>query len=557
MVYIFVSGLFIFCPIEIAHFGECEENCKCGCNAPKFEEIKPFPILDQLPGVHYCINSSPPLMIAIALGFQHFLVALGTTIFIPTIFVNQVGGSNFQKVKLIQTFMFVSGVSTLLQSSFGTRLPSVMRGSYSFLIPMASIIHSKRFESCSNPEKRFESAMRDVQGALIISSCFQLVIGFLGLWRIVVRLLSPLSMVPIVTFTGLGLYSLGFPLLIKCAEVGLPELALVVLISQYLPYYLKKAGRVCDLYAIVFSIAFAWIYAIILTSSGAYKNSNSETRSSCSSDHSRLVSAAPWIYIPYPCQWGNPTFNAGSVVSMTVAALVASVESTGVFLVTARFGSATLAPASVLSRGTGWMGVGTMMAGLFGCPTGCSASAENAGFLAMTKVGSRRVVQISAVFMIFFSIVGKFGAIFASIPLPIFAALFCIFFGYVSSGGLGFLQFCNLNSFRTKMILGLSFFLGLSIPQYFREHEIASGHGSIQTRARWFNDMLTVIFTSHVTVSAVIAILLDRTLPRENDDGRRDNGLQMWERFVKYNTDPRTDEFYRLPFNLNSFFPPV
>lgn len=33
---------------------------------------------------------------------------------------------------------------------------------------------------------------------------------------------------------------------------------------------------------------------------------------------------------------------------------------------------------------------------------------ENAGLLAMTRVGSRRVVQISAGFMIFFSVLGKF-----------------------------------------------------------------------------------------------------------------------------------------------------
>lgn len=36
---------------------------------------------------------------------------------------------------------------------------------------------------------------------------------------------------------------------------------------------------------------------------------------------------------------------------------------------------------------------------------------ENAGLLALTKVGSRRVVQISAGFMIFFSILGKLSLI--------------------------------------------------------------------------------------------------------------------------------------------------
>lgn len=92
---------------------------------------------------------------------------------------------------------------------------------------------------------------------------------------------------------------------------------------------------------------------------------------------------------------------------------------------------------------------------LFCCYIICLYS-ENAGLLALTRVGSRRVVQISAGFMIFFSILGvcawvvyfncsfhvhmltkllilagKFGAVFASIPAPIVAALYCLFFAYV------------------------------------------------------------------------------------------------------------------------------
>lgn len=83
------------------------------------------------------------------------------------------------------------------------------------------------------------------------------------------------------------------------------------------------------------------------------------------------------------------------------------------------------------------------------------------GLLGSTRVGSRRVIQISAGFMIFFSILGeqqfiihtttswitsslcplkliflfvlagKFGALFASIPFTIFAAVYCVLFGLV------------------------------------------------------------------------------------------------------------------------------
>ncbi|RWW40686.1 hypothetical protein BHE74_00053869 [Ensete ventricosum] len=92
-------------------------------------------------------------------------------------------------------------------------------------------------------------------------------------------------------------------------------------------------------------------------------------------------------------------------------------------------------------------------------------------------------MKISACFMFLFSILGKFGAVLASIPLSIFAALYCVLFAYAVSAGLGFLQFCNINSFRTKFILGFSFFMGLSIPQYFREYYVVSGYGPVHTRS--------------------------------------------------------------------------
>ena len=52
-------------------------------------------------------------------------------------------------------------------------------------------------------------------------------------------------------------------------------------------------------------------------------------------------------------------------------------------------------------------------------------------------------------------------------------------------GGVSFLQFCNLNSFRTKFVLGFSIFLGLSVAQYFNEYTAISGFGPVHTGARW------------------------------------------------------------------------
>ncbi|XP_002510081.2 putative nucleobase-ascorbate transporter 10 isoform X2 [Ricinus communis] len=522
----------------------------------KAEEFQPHPVKEQLPGVQYCINSPPPWPEAIGLGFQHYLLTLGITVMIPSILVPQMGGTDAEKARVIQTLLFVSGFSTLFQTLFGTRLPSVAVGSYAYVIPATSILLASRNSMIVDPHERFLQTMRAIQGTLIISGCFQMVMGFLGLWRNIVRFLSPLSVVPYVTFTGLGLYYLGFPTLAKCVEVGLPEIITMVFVSQYLPHYVKSKRPIFDRFGVLFSVIIAWLLALILTSSGLYDNKPVKIQMSCRTDRAGLISASPWIRIPYPFQWGSPTFNAGEIFAMMAVAFVSLFESTGTFFATARYGSATPVPPSVISRGIGWLGIGVLFSGFFGCSTGLTASVENAGLLALTKVGSRRVIQIAAGFMILFSIFGKFGAVFASIPLPIVAAIYCVLFGYVSSAGLGFLQFCNLNSFRTKFILGFSFFAGISVPQYFREYyQMGSKCGHVYTGSRWFHDVVSVIFTSHATVASLVALFLDCTLSRQTDETRKDSGLKWWEKFNLYNSDVRNDEFYSLPWSLNKLFP--
>ncbi|KAG6426121.1 hypothetical protein SASPL_110337 [Salvia splendens] len=542
---------------------------------PKADEPAPHPPKDQLPKVSYCITSPPPWPEAILLGFQHYLVMLGTTVIIPTALVPQMGGGNEEKAKVIQTLLFVAGLNTLLQTWFGTRLPVVIGGSYTFVAPTISIILSGRWDDpdpvsvrfldpvvvvpLSSEDAfslRFKKIMRATQGALIVASTIQIVLGFSGLWRNVARFLSPLSAVPLVALAGFGLYEFAFPGVAKCIEIGLPMLIVLVIFSQYLVHFVKPGKDILDRFAVLFSVVVVWIYAHILTVGGAYSGKPPRTQTSCRTDRAGLIDAAPWIRVPYPFQWGAPSFDAGEAFAMMMAAFVALVESTGGFIAAARYASATATPPSILSRGVGWQGIAILLSGLFGTGNGSSVSIENAGLLALTRVGSRRVVQISAGFMIFFSVLGKFGAVFASIPAPIVAALYCLFFAYVGAAGVSFLQFCNLNSFRTKFVLGFSIFLGFSIPQYFNEYTAIQGFGPVHTGERWFNDMINVPFSSEAFVAGILAFFLDNTLHR-NPEVRKDRGKHWWDKFRSYKTDMRSDEFYSLPFNLNKYFPSV
>ncbi|QCD99042.1 solute carrier family 23 [Vigna unguiculata] len=522
--------------------------------AKKVEEVKPHAVHEQLPGVQYCILSPPPWREAVLLGFQHYLLTLGVTVLIPTILVPQMGGGVAEKTRVFQTLLFVSGISTFLQSLFGTRLPIVVVGSYTYIVPITSIIHARRYNSYTDPYERFIQTMRAIQGALIITACFQMAIGFFGFWRNAVRFLSPLSVVPYITFTGLSLYRFGFPMVAECVEIGLPTLVVFCsMLMQYLNRYIGIKKPIYDRYSVLFTVTIAWLFALFLTSCTVYNHKSESTQNNCRTDRAGLITAAPWVYFPGFFQWGPPTFNAGEALAMIAASFVSFFEYTGTCYAAARYGSATPVPPSVISRGAGWVGVSALLSGVFGSITGSTASVENAGLLALTKAGSRRVVQISSGFMILFSIFGKVGAFFASVPMPIIAALYCVLFGYVSSGGLGFLQFCNLNNFRTKFVLGFSFFLGLSIPQYFTEYYHVKEHRGIPS---WLNDVVSVMLMSHTTVAALVGFVLDVTLSREDDCARKDISLQWWERFSLYSADVKNDEFYSLPCRLDKLFPP-
>jgi xanthine/uracil permease len=52
---------------------------------------------------------------------------------------------------VVQTILFVTGINTLLQTFFGTRLPVVMGGSYVFVAPTISIVLAGRYSNETDP----------------------------------------------------------------------------------------------------------------------------------------------------------------------------------------------------------------------------------------------------------------------------------------------------------------------------------------------------------------------------------------------------------------------
>ncbi|XP_037439586.1 nucleobase-ascorbate transporter 3-like [Triticum dicoccoides] len=515
---------------------------------------------EQFNQLNYCVHSNPSWVQVAGLAFLHYLVMLGSTVMLVSIIVPAMGGGPGEKARVIQAFLFVSGINTLLQTLVGTRLPTVMNASFAFVVPVLSIARQFNTNDFESNHERFVHTMRATQGALIVASILNMILGYSRAWGAFAKKFSPVIMTPVVCVVGLGLFQIGFPQVGKCVEIGLPMLILAIVVQQYAPLYFRhihdRTTFLFERYSLLLCIGIVWAFAAILTAAGAYNHVSLKTQQHCRTDKSFLISSAPWIKISYPFHWGPPIFTAGHSFGMMGAVLVSSFESTGAHFATARLAGATPPPAHVLTRSIGLQGIGIFLAGLCGAPAGSSVSVENIGLLGLTKVGSRRVIQISTGFMIFFSVFGKFGAFFASIPLPIFAAIYCILFGIVAAVGISFNQFANKNSMRNIYIIGLSLFLGISIPQYFAEYTASAGRGPARTNAGWFNDIINTVFASGPTVALIVASLLDNTLdPRANEN---DRGLSWFTPFLRRRkgySDPRNEEFYSYPIRVHDLVP--
>ena len=79
-------------------------------------------------------------------------------------------------------------------------------------------------------------------------------------------------------------------------------------------------------------------------------------------------------------------------------------------------------------------------------------------------------------------VVGKFGALFVTIPDPIVGGVFMVMFGIIAAVGISNLQFADMNSPRNLFIVGFSILFGLALPHYMNGHPNAINTGKVCRR---------------------------------------------------------------------------
>lgn len=458
----------------------------------------------------YGINDSPPPLETIILGLQHYLTMFGSTVAIPLLLAPAFGITDpVEKGWLIATMFFVSGITTLLQTTWGNRLPIVQGGTFSFLAPTFAICGMAALANTG-----WEVRMQHVQGAIIAGSVVEITVGASGMIGRMLRFVGPITIAPTIALIGLALFKFGAPEAGRHWPIGGLTIVLIIAFSQYL----RRKHRTFELYPILLAIVTAWLVAAIFTTMGIFPEGHP---SYTSLDN---LKNAPWFRIPYPFQWGLPQFGAAAIVGMLAGYIASMVESIGDYYACARLSGAPTPDKNTINRGITFEGIGCLVAGIFGTGNGTTSYSENIGAIGLTRVGSRRVVQVGAIIMILLGMISKFGALFTTIPQPIVGGMYCAMFGMIAAVGLSNLQFVDLNSARNLFVLGFAFFMGLSVPEYFGQHPI-------QFEPTWLANILNTLGSTGMAVGAFTALILDNTIPGTAEE----RGLNAWGNHV--NTD--------------------
>ncbi|KAM9105118.1 solute carrier family 23 member 1 isoform 2-T2 [Megaptera novaeangliae] len=458
----------------------------------------------------YKIEDVPPWYLCVLLGFQHYLTCFSGTIAVPFLLAEAlcVGRDQYMVSQLIGTIFTCVGITTLIQTTLGIRLPLFQASAFAFLVPAKAILALDRWK-CPPEEEIYGNwslpldtshiwhpRIREVQGAIMVSSMVEVVIGLMGLPGALLSYIGPLTVTPTVSLIGLSVFQAAGDRAGSHWGISACSILLIVLFSQYLrnltfllPVYCWGKGltlfriQIFKMFPIVLAIMTVWLLCYILTLTDVLPSDPTaygfQARTDARGD---IVAIAPWIRIPYPCQWGLPTVTAAAVLGMFSATLAGIIESIGDYYACARLAGAPPPPVHAINRGIFTEGICCIIAGLLGTGNGSTSSSPNIGVLGITKVGSRRVVQYGAGIMLVLGTVGKFTALFASLPDPILGGMFCTLFGMITAVGLSNLQFVDMNSSRNLFVLGFSMFFGLTLPNYLDSNPDAINTGSPEER---------------------------------------------------------------------------
>ncbi|KAK7891056.1 hypothetical protein WMY93_023019 [Mugilogobius chulae] len=260
----------------------------------------------------------------------HYILAFGGIIAVPLILAEPlcIKDNNVAKSQLISTIFFVSGLATLLQTAVGTRLPILQGGTFSFITPTLAILALPKWQCPDqkpsaltngtaaqhlHDDEVWMSRMREIQGAILVSSLLQIFLGLSGLVGFVLKYIGPLAIAPTINLIGLSLFIEAGKKSGGHWGIAALTVCLILLFSQYLSKvdvpmitYKDKKWKVFQyplfkLFSALFGMCGGWLLCFLLTFFEVLPSKPEQYGYSARTDISLdAVTNSPWFHVPYP-----------------------------------------------------------------------------------------------------------------------------------------------------------------------------------------------------------------------------------------------------------------
>jgi len=442
----------------------------------------------------YSLDDVPrPFPRAFGLGLQHVLTMFGGTILVPLLLGPAMGMDAGQTAILISSAFICSGIATTLQITVGSRLPIIQGVSFAFLVPFFAIIAAH-----PGPD-----AMRYIAGLVMVGAVVEATVGFTGLFGRLRRYVTPITIAPVIALIGLSLYEPA------AGTAGLywPLAILMVALVFTLSLVLAPRFRFFSMFPVLMAMVICYVVALVLTWTGVFAEGTPEAVSFAG------VGDAGWLRglavgdggILWP--WGMPRMDWSLLVGVLAAYLASMVESFGDYHAISQIATGRDPAARTIDRGVGAEGLGSFATGLFGGFASTSYS-QNVGLVGLTRVASRYVVGVAAGILVLMGLVGKLGAVVATIPQPIVGGAYLALFGLIAAIGLSLLKRVDMGSQRNLLIVGFVLFSGFVFPSYFDTAQDFSVLG-----VGWLTDVVVAIGSSGIATAAVLGLVLDNLIP--------------------------------------------
>ncbi|XP_026802513.3 solute carrier family 23 member 3 [Pangasianodon hypophthalmus] len=476
------------------------------------------------------VDRRPPLLLNIALALQHVMVHASLCALVVGALVPQA-----EKERTAASVFFYSGVSTLLQTCFGSRLPLIQAPSLDFLVPALVLLcaqagsHAACRGQCDQSEQFEVQAhqLRELQGMAVVAGLVQLSVGLCGVGGAMLTRCGPLVLTPVCCMLGFSIYREAALLCSDHWGFALLTVVLLVCLSQHLRCWTLSAHLKLPLYpavsmlSVLLSVLLVWGVCAALQHCGhitphsvselLFKDdlNTAPFQNWTTANSSNLLSpnsTAAWFSLPLP-GLGLPLLSGDSIAAGVAAGLSSSISSQAVYVLTARLLKAPTPPAQACNRGVSVEGLSSVLAGLMGVPVGLCSSVPNACMTSLSQCGSRATVQLAAVMLLVLGLFLQLTQLLTSVPLAIHGAVLSVTYTVAAATGITYLQYTDVDSGRNIFNTGFTVFMSLVLPRWFRMQS-----GFIYTGVRSLDIFLQSCLMLPVFLVSLLAFLLDHTV---------------------------------------------